>query len=76
MKQAYVPPPDDRRATLDTEGGKSASLARILRAGVPVPPADGLGSSVPLPESQRAFGGRCRNRASVGAVSGLSARCL
>jgi pyruvate,water dikinase len=37
MTQEYVLPLDDRRATLETVGGKGASLARLLRAGVPVP---------------------------------------
>jgi rifampicin phosphotransferase len=37
MKQDYVLSLDDRRATLGTVGGKGASLARLLRAGVPVP---------------------------------------
>jgi rifampicin phosphotransferase len=37
MTQEYVLPLDDRRATLETVGGKGASLARLLRAGVAVP---------------------------------------
>src|SRR5215216_6189636 len=37
MTQEYLLPLDDRRATLETAGGKGASLARLLRAGVPVP---------------------------------------
>ncbi len=37
MKQEYILSLDDRRATLGTVGGKGASLARLLRAGVPVP---------------------------------------
>lgn len=34
MTQEYVLPIDDQRATLETMGGKGASLARLLRAGV------------------------------------------
>src|SRR5919107_904461 len=37
MMQEYVLPLDDRRATLETVGGKGASLARLLREGEPVP---------------------------------------
>src|SRR5919106_3509974 len=37
MTQEYLLPLDDRRATLETVGGKGASLARLLRAGVAVP---------------------------------------
>ena len=37
MAQEYVLSMDDRRATLEAVGGKGASLARLLRAGVPVP---------------------------------------
>jgi phosphohistidine swiveling domain-containing protein len=37
MTQEYVLPLDDRRATLETVGGKGVSLARLLREGVPVP---------------------------------------
>src|SRR5215212_815051 len=37
MTHEYLLPLDDRRATLETVGGKGASLARLLRAGVAVP---------------------------------------
>ena len=37
MTQEYLLPLDDRRATRETVGGKGASLARLLRAGVAVP---------------------------------------
>jgi rifampicin phosphotransferase len=37
MTQEYVLPLDDRWATLETVGGKGASLARLWRVGVPVP---------------------------------------
>ena len=37
MTQEYVLPLDDRWATLETVGGKGASLARLRRASVPVP---------------------------------------
>src|SRR5829696_2302821 len=37
MAHEYLLPLDDRRATLETVGGKGASLARLLRAGVAVP---------------------------------------
>jgi rifampicin phosphotransferase len=37
MTREYVLSLDDRRAILETVGGKGASLARLLRAGVPVP---------------------------------------
>jgi rifampicin phosphotransferase len=37
VTQEYVLSLDDQRATLETVGGKGASLARLLRAGMPVP---------------------------------------
>ena len=37
MAQEYVLSLGDRRATLETVGGKGASLARLLQAGMPVP---------------------------------------
>src|SRR5215212_11032695 len=37
MTHEYLLPLDDRRATLEPVGGKGASLARLLRAGVAVP---------------------------------------
>jgi phosphoenolpyruvate synthase/pyruvate phosphate dikinase len=37
VAQEYVLSLDDQRATLETVGGKGASLARLLRAGMPVP---------------------------------------
>jgi pyruvate,water dikinase len=37
VAQEYVLSLDNRRATLETVGGKGASLARLLRAGMPVP---------------------------------------
>lgn len=37
MAPEYVLSLDDRRATLETVGGKGASLAQLLRAGMPVP---------------------------------------
>ena len=37
MAQEYVLSLDDQRATLESVGGKGASLARLLRAGMPVP---------------------------------------
>ena len=33
----YILPLDDPRATLETVGGKGASLARLVTAGLPVP---------------------------------------
>ena len=37
MNTAYVLPLADSQATLDRVGGKGASLARLMRAGLPVP---------------------------------------
>src|SRR4051794_5045218 len=37
MTQEYILTLDDRRAVLENVGGKGASLAQLLRAGVPVP---------------------------------------
>ena len=37
MAQKYVLSLDDQRATFETVGGKGASLARLLQAGMPVP---------------------------------------
>jgi hypothetical protein len=37
VAQKYVLSLDDQRATLETVGGKGASLARLLQAGMPVP---------------------------------------
>jgi pyruvate,water dikinase len=37
VAQEYVLSLEDRRATLETVGGKGASLTRLLRAGMPVP---------------------------------------
>ena len=37
MNKTYVIPMQDSRATLDVAGGKGASLARLLSAGLPVP---------------------------------------
>ncbi len=37
MAQKYVLSLDDQRATLETVGGKGASVARLLQAGMPVP---------------------------------------
>ena len=37
MTTQFTLPLDDPQATLETVGGKGASLARLLRAGLPVP---------------------------------------
>jgi phosphoenolpyruvate synthase/pyruvate phosphate dikinase len=37
VAQEYVLSLGNRRATLETVGGKGASLARLIRAGMPVP---------------------------------------
>jgi phosphoenolpyruvate synthase/pyruvate phosphate dikinase len=37
VAQVYVLSLDNWRATVETVGGKGASLTRLLRAGVPVP---------------------------------------
>ena len=37
MAREYVLSLDNQRATLETVGGKGVSLARLLRAGMPVP---------------------------------------
>ncbi|MBL6980502.1 MAG: hypothetical protein ISR58_04860 [Anaerolineales bacterium] len=37
MNNPYILPLDDKNATLESVGGKGASLARLIRAGLPVP---------------------------------------